>query len=81
MSVRGVCDTIFSDNATNFVGAAKELREVYEFSTENQDEVAAKLSVKKVSWHYIERAVFEAIGAKNSGCQLFNVALQLIYLF
>ncbi|GJQ87162.1 hypothetical protein Trydic_g8746 [Trypoxylus dichotomus] len=53
MSRRGVCSDIYSDNATNFVGARNELRELYEFLSKENESVRNTLVNEKVSWHFI----------------------------
>ncbi|KAL0818485.1 hypothetical protein ABMA28_008940 [Loxostege sticticalis] len=51
---RGLCTDVWSDNGTNFVGAAKELRTL--FASENSEmlrEVADSLASQGTSWHFI----------------------------
>lgn len=43
-------DTIYSDNGTNFVGAARELQET--FQAWNTSEVVNELTLKQVTWHF-----------------------------
>ncbi|XP_018371866.1 PREDICTED: uncharacterized protein LOC108766835 [Trachymyrmex cornetzi] len=50
---RGMCSQLYSDNATNFVGAARELREIYEFLTNNENEIGEKLANQKIEWKFI----------------------------
>lgn len=50
---RGICRTLYSDNGTNFVGAARELKEIYELLAKNEDEITTKLADKKITWKFI----------------------------
>lgn len=50
---RGICSQIFSDNATNFVGAARELREVYEFLKKEKTEIESNLGSQRIQWNFI----------------------------
>ncbi|XP_078051680.1 uncharacterized protein LOC144477814 [Augochlora pura] len=52
---RGKCQAIHSDNGTNFVGASRELDELYELlnSQEHQKKVDAYLSNEGIQWHFI----------------------------
>ena len=52
---RGHSDSISSDNATNFVGADRELRELYQRvnSIENNKEIQTFLGKKGINWHFI----------------------------
>lgn len=50
---RGKPTSIWSDNATNFVGANRELRELYEFLIKNHDEIANTLSIDMIKWQFI----------------------------
>lgn len=52
---RGKSATIYSDNATNFVGAQRHLREIYQSlqSTEHQNSISADLADKGVEWKFI----------------------------
>lgn len=54
-SRRGISETISSDNATNFVGASRELVELYKLlqSTEHNDIIKNFLSEQKVIWNFI----------------------------
>ncbi|XP_018407562.1 PREDICTED: uncharacterized protein LOC108783489 [Cyphomyrmex costatus] len=52
-SRRGLCTTLYSDNATNFVGAARELKEVYQFIKDQTDEIEARLALKSIHWKFI----------------------------
>jgi hypothetical protein len=52
---RGLCCNIYSDNATNFVGANKQLKEFYQFLTsdELQQEIHNYSSRNLIQWNFI----------------------------
>lgn len=54
VSRRGLCAELFSDNGTNFVGAARHLREVQTFlnSSDNQDTLSSLLAPDGITWHF-----------------------------
>lgn len=46
------CADVFSDCATNFVGAARELREIFQFIKGSYDKIANYLSLKSIKWPF-----------------------------
>ncbi|XP_011859614.1 PREDICTED: uncharacterized protein LOC105557078 [Vollenhovia emeryi] len=50
---RGICSEIFSDNGTNFVGAARELKEVYTFLKRKGSEIEDNLARRRIKWSFI----------------------------
>ncbi|XP_011705658.1 PREDICTED: uncharacterized protein LOC105460868 [Wasmannia auropunctata] len=50
---RGNCLHLYSDNATNFIGAERELKEIYEFIQKQHDVIRAELANQKIEWHFI----------------------------
>ncbi|XP_067209942.1 uncharacterized protein [Linepithema humile] len=48
-----MCPKIFSDNATNFIGAARELQEIYEFLKKNHNEITTQLANQHIQWNFI----------------------------
>ena len=52
---RGLPSLIWSDNGTNFVGAARELKELYQFlqTQTTQESINHYLSDKKIAWKFI----------------------------
>ena len=52
---RGCPSLIWSDWGTNFVGAAREIKELYQFlqGQETQDAVASFLSIQNITWKFI----------------------------
>ena len=54
-SSRGISKTIYSDNATNFVGASRELVELYNSVKSNERDEAMQnfLTQQMVTWHFI----------------------------
>ncbi|CAG7835706.1 unnamed protein product [Allacma fusca] len=54
ISRRGLCSDIYSDCGSNFVGADKEIRRIYEFvrSADSGQRIQHFLSARSVTWHY-----------------------------
>lgn len=50
---RGVSSQIFSDNATNFTAANKELKEIYELVNTNYIKIASELANRNIEWKFI----------------------------
>lgn len=50
---RELCAQMFSDNGTNFVGAARELEEIYEFLMEQKTEIETQLAKQHIKWKFI----------------------------
>lgn len=50
---RGKPASIWSDNATNFVGAKREIRDLYEFLGNNKDIIADARSSDMIKWQFI----------------------------
>lgn len=50
---RGMCNKLYSDNATNFVGANRHLKECYDFISDSTDIIASELSNQKIEWSFI----------------------------
>lgn len=50
---RGICSHLYSDNATNFVGAAGELKEIYEFLSQQKETIQEELTKLKINWQFI----------------------------
>lgn len=51
---RGHCSDLFSDNGTNFVGASKQLREMFNSAKSTiSGEIEALLNLEQTSWHFI----------------------------
>lgn len=52
-SRRGKCLHIYSDNATNFLGAKNELLQLHNFLKENNNFIQVQSSNEGVNWHFI----------------------------
>lgn len=50
---RGICSQLFSDNATNFIGAARDLKEIYEFLEKEKSEITTNLANQRINWNFI----------------------------
>lgn len=44
---------VYSDNATNFVGANKELKQLYQFIRENSNSIDEQMNNEGINWHFI----------------------------
>ncbi|KAK9510683.1 hypothetical protein O3M35_005419 [Rhynocoris fuscipes] len=53
---RGLPQCIYSDRGTNFVGAARKLKELYEFLAHNSDSINNHLSYSGIEWSFIPPA-------------------------
>ena len=55
ISRRGIPSMIWSDHGTNFVGAAREIKDLYQFlqDSSTQDSIVNFLSIKNVTWKFI----------------------------
>lgn len=53
-SRRGHCQDLYSDNGTNFIGADKQLREMFDSAKSNMpEEIAEALTLESTTWHFI----------------------------
>ena len=50
---RGTSSHIYSDNGSNFIGAAREINEMYEFLKKEETEITTTLAVQHITWHFI----------------------------
>ena len=55
ISRRGIPSMIWSDHGTNFVGAASEIKDLYQFlrDSSTQDSIVNFLTIKNVTWKFI----------------------------
>lgn len=50
---RGICSQLFPDNGTNFVGANRELKEIYDFVARENETLVSHLAKQKIKWNFI----------------------------
>lgn len=50
---RGTPSHLHSDNGTNFIGAQRELKNLYTFLETSKDEFVKECSKEKIEWHFI----------------------------
>ncbi|XP_026331312.1 uncharacterized protein LOC113238692, partial [Hyposmocoma kahamanoa] len=51
---RGHCQDLYSDNGTNFIGADREMRNMFNSAKSSlPDEIAALLTLEHTTWHFI----------------------------
>lgn len=85
---RGHVGNLYSDNATTFVGANRELRELYEFlnSKKTANSIEKELVPKQINWHFIPArsphfgGLWEA-AVKSLKFHLKRITNQTIYTF
>ena len=78
-SRRGLCANIYSDNATNFVGANSELNKEYKLAIKNSSlELAASLASRKVAWHFIPPSAPHFGGIWEAGVKSVKTHLRKI---
>lgn len=53
VSRRGKPSHIFSDNASNYIGANNELNQVYKFLKQESKNIAESVNIDKIKWHFI----------------------------
>ncbi|XP_057335449.1 uncharacterized protein LOC130674197 [Microplitis mediator] len=78
VSRRGLCQDIYSDNGTNFVGANNILRELTdELSTaEAQEKIQGYLTTKGIQWHFIPPQAPHVGGLWEAAVKSFKRLLQ-----
>lgn len=65
---RGHCSDLYSDNGTNFVGASKELKELFNVEKSYMiQEVAESLALHGTNWHFIPAKMPNAGGLWEAG--------------
>lgn len=52
ISRRGLPSDVYSDNGTNFVGAASQLRKLYEQFSGSQSLICDYMSTRQINWHF-----------------------------
>lgn len=76
VSRRGLCNTIYCDNATNFVGARNSLQEVYDFLRLHSKEISDHLLKNKIEFRFIPPAAPHQGGLWESAVKSTKVHLQ-----
>jgi len=83
---RGLCSTIYSDNATNFVGAARELEDIYKFLEAHHSELLTTLAAQRINWQFLSPrsphfgGLWEA-AVKSVKRHLYTITKGLFYTF
>lgn len=79
-SRRGLCQDIYSDNGTNFVGAARQLSEMHQLlsSPAHQNQVQRALSREQIQWHFIPPGAPHFGGLWEAAVKLTKRHLKLI---
>ncbi|XP_054287839.1 uncharacterized protein LOC129003567 [Macrosteles quadrilineatus] len=80
VSRRGLCAHIYSDQATNFVGADRELQELHSLlhKTPTSDAVLSKLAQMGISWHFNPPAAPHFGGLWESGIKSMKYHLKRV---
>ncbi|XP_018359071.1 PREDICTED: uncharacterized protein LOC108758564 [Trachymyrmex cornetzi] len=50
---RGLCRILYSDNAKNFVGSSRELKEVHQFMKDRADQIKTGMVTQGIEWKFI----------------------------
>lgn len=53
ISRRGRPSNVYSDNGSNFLGACRQLQELYRFLSAKGDDIAENLVSERINWHFI----------------------------
>lgn len=83
---RGPCRTLWSDNGTNFKGASKELRSMFNQASDFYKEVACCLNADLTTWRFIPPAAphqggFWESGIKSAKSHLMRSFGQRVFTF
>ena len=72
---RGIPATITSDNSSNFLGANKELGDVYKLILQSSDDVNKKL-LQPVEWHFSPASALHFGGLWEAGIRAMKALLR-----
>ncbi|XP_018371750.1 PREDICTED: uncharacterized protein LOC108766751 [Trachymyrmex cornetzi] len=50
---RGFCNVLYSNNAKNFAGASRELKEVHQFMKDQADQIKVDMVTQGIEWKFI----------------------------
>ncbi|XP_063994268.1 uncharacterized protein LOC135171569 [Diachasmimorpha longicaudata] len=77
---RGLCDNIYSDNGTCFVGANNELQEIYTFlqNADHQEKIQTFATTKSIQWHFIPPQSPHFGGLWEAAVKSFKIHLKRI---
>lgn len=78
-SRRGFCHDMFSDNGTNFVGADRQLREIFDSAKSSlPTEIAELLTLHRTTWHFIPPHSPNFGGLWESGNKIMKLHLRKV---
>ncbi|XP_063972042.1 uncharacterized protein LOC135159909 [Diachasmimorpha longicaudata] len=77
---RGLCDNVYSDNGTCFVGANNELRELHDFlqNEDHQRKIQSFAAIKSIRWHFIPPQSPHCGGLWEAAVKSFKIHLKRI---